>query len=215
MHTLVNTRGTAACIAEIGEQLAWVASAIQSTSDAKTCICSKPYVKFLETCHTYDNGARQYQFEIGVEKHGLESNSGRCWLGLVSRPAIVKGYPILRRPPDCPPGLEIQLGVIAHLLDTQRVSRFYEKTMLKGFSTMLVPTRSKEGFVHWHFLEEKDDKRISYNRCMDFPEVDISIDQLERARHIVGWCPEIRLYAGMTIFTYIFPFLMPLTIRAR
>ncbi|KAL4964870.1 Pfs domain protein [Aspergillus stella-maris] len=196
MDTLVNTRGTAACIAEIGEQLAWVASAIQTTRDEKTCICSKPFVKSTEAGHTYDNGTHQYHFEIGVEKYGLDLDSGRCWLGLVSRPAIVEGYPILRRPPDCPPGLEIQLGVIVHLLGTRKASRFYDKTVLKGFSTMLVPTRSKEEFVHWHFLEEKDDRRISYNRCMDFPDVDVSIGQLERARHIVGWCPEVRLYAG-------------------
>ncbi|KAL4951427.1 hypothetical protein BDW69DRAFT_186424 [Aspergillus filifer] len=196
MDTLVNIRGTAACIAEIGEQLSWVASAIQTTRDEKTCICSKPFVKSAEAGHIYNSGARQYYFEIGVEKYGLESNPERCWFGLVSRPAIVEGYPILRRPPDCPPGLEVQLGVIIHLLGTRKVRRFYEKTVLKGFSTMLVPTRSKEEFVHWHFLEEKDGKRISYNRCMDFPEVDLSIDQLERARHIVGWCPEVRLYAG-------------------
>ncbi|KAL4946085.1 hypothetical protein BDV06DRAFT_209053 [Aspergillus oleicola] len=198
MDTWVDACGTAACIAEVGEQLAWVASALQSTEDKSTCVCTKPCIKFTRADHilSKEDSPSRLVFEIDIEKYEIETNADSCWLGLVSRPAIVEGYPISRRPPGCPPGLEVQLDVMARLLGTRKVSRFYERTVLKGFSTLLAPTRSTNGVVNWHLVQESDDKRISYHRCMGFPEVDLSIDQLEKSRHILGWCPEVRLYAG-------------------
>jgi len=200
MHTRVDVHGTATYIAEIGEQLAWAAGALQSSSshDEHKCISNKSSLKSLKIEHVFEKGPSPatYVFEIGVDKHELVGTDESCWLGLVSRPAVVQGFPIQRRPPECSPGLEIQFSAMARLLEAQKVQRFDGRTLLKGFSTMVVPTKCTKDIISWHLVQESDDKRVSYLESRNFPLLDVSLSQLENARHILGWCPEVKLYAG-------------------
>ncbi|KAL4933055.1 Pfs domain protein [Aspergillus undulatus] len=181
MDTWIDARGTAACLAEIGEQLAWIASALQT----------RKLVTYPISIQV------QYPvFDIGIEKHVLPVAAGSCWLGLVSSPAVAEGFPIQRRPLDCTPGLEAPIAVMAQLLNTRKVQRFDGRTIIKGFSRLLVPTGSIKDVISWHLVQKADDRRVSYLDSQSFPKLDIPNSQLEKARHILGWCPEVLFYAG-------------------
>lgn len=125
-----------------------------------------------------------------------ESNmSGQCWHGLFRNPVLVLGYPISRRPKDVP-GLELPLDIMAGLAQTRYLNPFAGKLLLKGFSTMLVPTAASDTLVTWHLLHNPDGSRISYLRSTTMPAVPATVSHLERCRHVLVWCPEMRLYAG-------------------
>ncbi|KAJ9286134.1 hypothetical protein DTO021C3_6212 [Paecilomyces variotii] len=196
--------GTAASIAEVGEQLAWAASALQSAQHEHTLVRSKPIINSVQIGHVsnQDSPSISYVFDIGIELHEINPSAEYCWLGLVSRPAVVEGFPIRQRPAECPPGLEIPLHVMAHLMDTRKVHRFHGKTVLKGFSTLLVPTGSINDTISWHLIQQSNDQRISYLESQIFPDLTISISQLEKARHILGWCPEMVFYGGAADANY-------------
>ena len=61
---------------------------------------------------------------------------------------------------------------------------------------MLVPTKCSGDLLIWHLLYNKDGNRISYLENTVAPTDDISVFDLEKARHVVGWCSDVKYYAG-------------------
>jgi nucleoside phosphorylase len=108
---------------------------------------------------------------------------------------VVEGYPIARRQPNIP-GIDLPLGMMAELTETRYLSRFAGKSLFKGFSTMLVPTATYDNLVTWHLLHNEDGSRISYLRSTTKTTIPITISQLERSRHVLGWCPQVSFHAG-------------------
>ncbi|KAH7120838.1 hypothetical protein B0J11DRAFT_532711 [Dendryphion nanum] len=85
---------------------------------------------------------------------------------------------------------------MAGLARTQRANTFKGKPFVKGFSTMLVPTRQSGDWLLWQLLYNKNGSCISYlNNTLPHAE-NVSISNLENARHVVGWCSEARNSAG-------------------
>ncbi|KAL4800250.1 hypothetical protein BDV19DRAFT_398840 [Aspergillus venezuelensis] len=198
MDTWFDAHGTASSVAEIGEQIAWAASALQSAEDEYTCTTNKAFVDSVTIGHVSDVNSieESYVFDIGIEKHAVASSAESCWLGLVSRPAVVEGFPIQRRPSGCPPGLEVQIGIMTRLSETCKLHRFDGRSILKSFSTLLVPTTSTKDVIGWHLIQRDDTQRVSYLETKNFPKLDVLTHHLENARHVVGWCPKVKLYAG-------------------
>ncbi|EMT68829.1 hypothetical protein FOC4_g10004917 [Fusarium odoratissimum] len=121
--------------------------------------------------------------------------NGHCWHGIFKNPIIVKGFPILSKLQK-DTGLEIPLSLMAGLARAQRVDRFNDKVYIKGFSTMLVPTKQIKDAVYWHLIYQEDGCRISY--LADNLQRDVDLGSLDFAscRHILGWCSEAKFYAG-------------------
>lgn len=68
---------------------------------------------------------------------------------------------------------------------------------------MLVPTKYAEDTVHWHVLFNENGNRISFTDfrvrkiVKDFDLLKhLTLSGVETARHIVGWCEQVRNYAG-------------------
>ncbi|PLN75622.1 hypothetical protein BDW42DRAFT_199323 [Aspergillus taichungensis] len=198
----VDVRGIAPVIAEIGEQLAWLASALRSSQSRGSIAYSRPFIGNMQLGHvTYETTPRvAYTCEISVEVReglvGTESVNGECWLNLFAMPLVVEGFPVRRRTEQDFEGLEIPFTMMAALAGARMVNSFGEKTVLKGFSTMLIPTKRSLDTVTWHLVSDKEENRISYCETERFARLDITFQQLEASRHIVGWCPEILFYAG-------------------
>lgn len=130
-----------------------------------------------------------------------QNGNGKCWHALFGEVVIVRGFPIPRRP-DMNTGLELPLNMLAALTRTRYVDTFHSKVFIKGFSSMLVPTRRSEDVVVWHLLyNRRAIDRISYLDC-DFEPLIIQISDLEQMRHVVGWCCEAECTAGMSIFNF-------------
>ncbi|KAM0254596.1 hypothetical protein ACHAQJ_006632 [Trichoderma viride] len=122
-------------------------------------------------------------------------SNGECWRGLFKNPVVVLGYPIQRRSKKGM-GLEIPLNMMAGLAQAQCIDIYSGKIFIKGFSTMLIPTVRGEDAIIWHLVYTKDGSRISYLDGGVSHAEDIKALDLEKSRHILGWCLEARFYAG-------------------
>ncbi len=88
------------------------------------------------------------------------------------------------------------LNVMAGLVGSQRVDHFKNKIFVKGFSAMLVPTRKTQDVLLWHLVSNRDDSHISYRDSTVAHDETIRRADLDRLRHVVGWCPKVGFYAG-------------------
>jgi hypothetical protein len=194
--------GIAESIAEIGEQLAWLASALRSSPYETGLAVVNPLVSNIWTDSSNEMIGElastflcKISFNLDLIDDYSELSNGKCWLQLFRNPVIVKGYPILRRPAP-KMGLKISLDTMASLVGTRHINIFNKNVFIKGFSTMLVPTMYSANILLWHFLCTKNGDRISYLDGKDIHTAEISLANLESCRHIVGWCSNIRYLAG-------------------
>lgn len=196
---LVEASGTSSALQEVGEQLAWISTALQSSPFEAVTSCNPTIVRFRSSTTGVSEANPRLDCDIehtcrSMEKAPVPVN-GECWYRLFRNPVLVEGFPIsLRTERDT--GLEIPLNVMGSLADTRRVDEFNGKLFIKGFATMLYPTRqSEEDVIIWHLRCREDGERISYFEAQE-PHVKVQISALERARHIVGWCSEAEILAG-------------------
>ncbi|KAE8364280.1 hypothetical protein BDV27DRAFT_145436 [Aspergillus caelatus] len=182
-------------IAEVGEILAWLGSTFHTSPYSDGVVYRQPFALRSESRSSY-LGPFRCDLDY-VERKGDDSASknGNCWHDLFRNPVVVEGYPIKRRRAAAL-GVEIPLRMMAEMIQTKRMSPFAGNIVLKGFSTMLVPTAYEENTISWHLLCNKTGDRISYLSGMAIPQVRISILQLERSRHVLGWCTDMKLHAG-------------------
>jgi hypothetical protein len=201
---MVEASGTRCSIAETGEQLAWLCAALRTSPREHGVIICTP---FISDIHNDNTSLPEPEFpscpgilcKIDVifqkEVNESEPSNGQCWHRLFRNPVIVKGYPILRRQ-ELDTGLEIPLNVMARLAQAQRVNTFNGKIFVKGFSTMLVPTKRIGDLLIWHLFYNEDGSRISYLDSTVAHCVNLNVQDLEKTRHILGWCLNVQFYAG-------------------
>jgi nucleoside phosphorylase len=205
--------GTAYSIIEAVEQLAWLGAALRSSpidSGVAYCRpvvdCSREVQGESETEWRAEHHCKiDYIFrtEEDTEENGLTDFNGQCWHHLFRNPVVVEGYPIPRRPESTAAvGLEIPLNMMAGLAQAHRISTFNGWTVLKGWSTLLVPTEQNDGLVFWHLKHRPDGERISFRECENFSPIKASIPALEKARHVLGWCTEMRFFGGAADASY-------------
>lgn len=205
--------GTAASIAEVGEQLAWLSATLRSSSyDEIAFITPSLHILQPEDVKLQPEDAKlrmhnpntniQYRIGYAIEK-GEESSSdnGECWHNLFRNPILVNGFRRLKL--QVVTGLEIPLNMMSALANTQRIDEFDGKIFIKGFSTMLIPTDYSEGVITWHLQYRADGDRISYfDACV--PHIMVNASDVEQSRNIVGWCSQADLFAGRYLNTGIF-----------
>ncbi|KAI1132592.1 hypothetical protein F5Y10DRAFT_197377 [Nemania abortiva] len=199
----VEVSGVGASIAEVGEQLAWLGAALQASPLENGLIYATPTV--IDICtnnmtpQTNSMSPPRAVYEIGFIIEEIvhpQFTNGQCWHDVFRNPVIVKGYPIPRRDSPDNSGLEVRLNILAGLARTQRIDCFKEKVILKGFSTMLIPTKMSKDIICWHLIYSKDGSRISYLDDTVAHEARIKHSDLENVRHVLGWCPEAQFYGG-------------------
>ncbi|KAK6518997.1 hypothetical protein TWF281_003688 [Arthrobotrys megalospora] len=157
-----------------------------------------------------DQGRRRNDVSYGLifAIQGLRDNhlsDSRCWKDLFNKPVIVEGYPILRRI-NPGTGLEMPLNMMVGLARTKYLQTSLDgKFLIKGFSTLLVPTRKDEDVIVWHLICNIKGDRIPYYAALKaglpYPE-GINGTDLTLARHVLGWCPEFKYYAGAADASY-------------
>ncbi|KAL2853313.1 hypothetical protein BJY01DRAFT_244279 [Aspergillus pseudoustus] len=200
----VTVQGPAYCIGEVGELLAWLGSALRSSTVLDGVVYRTPLVADIRSVEGGDNIFEcNIQFSDRADDTASEvyDAQGICWHDLFRNPVVVNGYPILRRGEGIP-GLELPLGMMAELSQTRYINSFNRKLLIKGFASMLAPTGVMDNVVTWHLLHNEDGSRISYLRSATLPVIPTTISQLEQCRHILGWCPDMRLCAGAPNASY-------------
>ncbi|KAI9043628.1 purine and uridine phosphorylase [Aspergillus affinis] len=201
-------------VVEIGEQLAWLGSALRSSPhDTKIAYCT-PFVSSTHIENTPTQTAEapnspriscsiDFKFDDGGQTRPL-SSTGQCWHHLFRNPTVVTGFSI---PYRCRQGtgLEIPLNILAGLIRAKHVNFFGDKLFIKEFSTLLVPTaylRDQDQII-WHLLYNVDGNRILYLEGIEAHVGHITLADLETSGHFLGWFSDARCYAGAPDANYL------------
>ncbi|KAK3944432.1 hypothetical protein QBC46DRAFT_404341 [Diplogelasinospora grovesii] len=190
--------GTAHSIAEIGQQAGWLSSALRPSSNtSRLAFCSPRICRLAleSSSHSRTKGSEQnkaaFAFRIETiterEEGNLPIPNGQCWRRFFNKPVIVAGYPIRRRSQlDPGTGLEMDLAMMAALARAPCLATFEGKTLMKGQSAALVPTRRVGNMVIWHLIVNEDGSRVSYHD----PRIQLGcltdLASVEQGRHILG-----------------------------
>ncbi|KAF4335283.1 ankyrin 3 [Fusarium beomiforme] len=203
---LADVHGIEATIAEIGEQLAWLGAALRApTEDTGLAYCT-PHITIDSTPFQFGNQpSERIAFLIWFTTEKVTeapTENGQCWQALFKNPFIVRGYPILRRA-EGGTGLEAPLEIMAGLAQAHQIYHSDNKIYIKGFSTMLIPTRRCGDIICWHLLQEDGDGRISHlaARSNQYDHTG-GLEALENSRHVLGWCLEAEHFTGSNQWSY-------------
>ena len=206
---MLEALGTGDSVTDIGEQLAWLGAALRSSPYELGVAYCTPFISDIRVSNaptlasvtqSWTDVFCKIDFNVEEREEHLEPSNGQCWYNLFRNPIVVKGYPIPRRS-ERDTGLEIPLSVMAALAQARRATTFGGKLFIKGFCTMLIPTRHVGDLVIWHMLFNEDGSHVSYvdPRIRNIPGAhpeNISDFELETARHVLGWCSNVKNYAG-------------------
>ncbi|KAL6800428.1 hypothetical protein J3E68DRAFT_272313 [Trichoderma sp. SZMC 28012] len=184
-HFTLQVIGISESIVEIGEQLAWIASALHSSPSQQELVLVEAHVE-IEKLIKESNAEYSCNIRI-VETPNTttKEDNGQCWHHLFQNRAVVKGYSIPRRPTHHA-GLEINLDAMAALVGTNRINLFNNKIFIKGFSAMMVPTEYADGILLWHLLYNTVEDHISYFDSKISHLKDMDLPSLGTRRHILG-----------------------------
>lgn len=211
------TTGPGDSIVEVGQQLAWVAAALQSSTSTTGIAPCAPFVSSatLKPTDTISSDPEEVpeilctiDFDIQLPATDIAEQPGHCWHKMFRNPVMVVGYPILSKPASNPGhGLELPLNMMSILAGSDRVHEFEDRVLIKGFSTMVSATKRLGNLIIWHYFYNADGGKISHLDLMLDHEFDVSLSlsELESARHVVGWCSECKLYAGKQSVSRSFP----------
>lgn len=135
-------------IAEVGQQLAWLAGTFTTSASSESVTFYTPSV--ISINRVSGGAIDDAWFLINwTESTMPTSGNGVCWLSMVRNPVVVTGYPIPRRHIEAQ-GLEMTPSIMTALIKSRRVVDFRGATFLKGFSSMLAVTKVVAEVVIWH-----------------------------------------------------------------
>ncbi|KAK7226931.1 hypothetical protein V2G26_014934 [Clonostachys chloroleuca] len=203
-------RGGFEFVAEIGEQLGWLGSALRPSELPEGVISCVPQISSIDlhgqSTHKGNiiiDAACQITFSMNIMDDSNPLLSGFCWANMFRNPVVVAGYPIRHRDQG-DTGLEIPLEAMAELVQSDQVFNIDGNIMLKGFCSLLVVTAVEADAAIWHFLFNADGERISYcDTRLEGTEgmriitpKSLELKNLENCRHVVGWCSHVREFTG-------------------
>jgi hypothetical protein len=196
-------------VSEFAEQIAWLAAVLRISPPQETPVVQSPHLSIVlvETSTskepTGSTISTMLTFDIQDNENSLASAQGTCWAQLFTNPILVSGYPILRKPIPAT-GLETSLGIMASLVQAQRVVCLENKIMMKGFNSLLIATAVDDTIITWHaFTSSKPDERISYfdprtKELTSNKENALLLRSLEDFRHLIGWYSQATELCGMS-----------------
>lgn len=186
---------------EVGEQLAWVSSAMRSSQNPACTSCEPSIERAVVTGQTARPVSISIKFRVPPLNKLLQDDLDiTCWLHLFRNPVIVGGFPILRRAQQ-KSGLELSIISMASLTNASRINRFKSYIFIKGFCTMMVAMKRIGDTMLWHVLTNEDGSDIRYHdpRVQEIsPETDLTVQMsaIPAMRHVVGWWSHVKSYAG-------------------
>lgn len=61
---------------------------------------------------------------------------------------------------------------------------------------MLVLAERREDVLIWHHICTRGGGHVSYFAHKGQTRIDLHLSEVVDSRHVVGWCPEVSLFAG-------------------
>lgn len=193
--------GTVDSVAEIGEILAWIVAALSLSRFPSGICASCPALSSPPIRPGIDNFAHckisPYLSDIEDPR---SANSGNCWTNILGNTVYVRGYPTARRV-EHHTGMEVSLATMISLVRSRRLSRFKGRFCIKGYCSIIMPTRRQGDCIYWHLVTDHSGEHIHFTDYRvqrlwgEYPQ-NLNITALEKSRHILGWCDNIQNFAG-------------------
>ncbi|KAH6648607.1 hypothetical protein BKA67DRAFT_661569 [Truncatella angustata] len=201
-RVIVGLSGLPDFAAEVGEQLAWLSAALRPSPGDPSGVYCTPYVDSIvprfDKAMIFDCNIK-CRFEAIGETSSM--TNGQCWHHMFKQLVIARGFPIPRRLKTST-GLELPLNMMAALTRSRYINTFNSKVFIKGFSTMLVPTKRSDDTLLWHLLYNEDPHtHISYLSC-NIEHADVKLTDVEKCRHVLGWCVDAVCNTGTLAADY-------------
>jgi hypothetical protein len=191
--TLVVATGSLVTLDEVFEVMVWLGAACRASSyDDRISLC-EPDVSRL--------GSLDMSFRVTYELCAIPPQHQSeipppCWHAMFQNPVIADGYPVPSRD-DGETGLEASTELMATLAQTPLLVCYRGHLLLKGFNSMLAPTKRTTSSVHWHFIVNEDGERLSYNEGLKHSKLTSPTDAFfPDARHFVGWSDSVQVALG-------------------
>jgi len=195
-YTTINASGDPLFLAETAEITVWLSIACRASGPRDEIQIGR---MDLRQVGDYRNDVF-FVGELTLEDATIggdenESNA-TCWHGMFRNPVVAHGYPIPSRNPQ-EQGLELSIDLMLTLAQAFYGVVYCGVLMLKGFSTLLTPTRKENGSVTWHFTFNKSGARQSYNDGLQHSRLhDLDDAIFDGARHFVGWSGSAEFLTG-------------------
>ena len=187
--------GSPEIIVDAVQQLAWMGAALRTSRDGRIQYCESKLDRIREA-----KGVESTLFNITFDMSSPSKEDQSCWFLLFANPVIARGFPTAHRNHD-EVGLEVPLEMMAALGGVRHAVDFEGGLVLKGHSTLFVPTKCHEASVQWHMIRVQGEGRLSYReasvQCPDRALLkDLNHDSLGTARAYLGWWKKAETYLG-------------------
>jgi hypothetical protein len=202
----VTVVGNAYAVSEIGEILAWFQAAFQVSPIDESISSISPACHISEMSPDslsktpYAGPTKRCVLISNMPQNEVMNSVNCCWMKLFRNPILVRGYPIPRHA-NIHDGIELDLGTIAALLGTKKVSVVTGKPLLKTAIAALVPLYQKDDFIYWHMIARPDWEYMSYcdgllKTALNKALTNSSLADLGSSRHVVGWSANVKNFTG-------------------
>lgn len=187
-------------MSEVAEQLVWMGCALRPSLQKSTLsYCTYSLSRQAGNARFMDSESKMpdHSFRISFDLEPLPGHAGenQCWHSMFLNPTIARGFPIKRRVKQSS-GLEIPLGIMAQMVRATQFVIFNAAWYLKGFSSFLALTEHRDDELLWHHVFKQDGSYASFSDFDGASSFGLNTSQLQKSRHIIGWCQKAELRAG-------------------
>ncbi|KAK4452767.1 hypothetical protein QBC34DRAFT_345840 [Podospora aff. communis PSN243] len=192
----VEVQGSADTVAEVVELVAWLSAALRTPEDGGLSLC----LPSISIAPNHQASLPSFVCSLRFTTRRVVPDStarsilGQCWHKLFRNPVVVEGYPIPRRS-RYDSGLEVPLNIMSRLTESPRIHQYMGKFLLKGFSTVVLPTDILDDALLWPLYCADDGSRIPYPDFAHTRCADAVLTNIRSRRHILGWCTEASICA--------------------
>lgn len=185
-------------VSDFCEQIAWLSAALRSSPHGDGVAIATPHVETPILATRGPEYAAHLICNISVSLSKVEAVApipGRCWSTMFRNPVMAAGFPTPVRP-EPQMGLEMPLAMMTRLVHTNKIQQFDRSLFIKGFSSMLYPTRRTGTLIVWHHDYNAEGEHLSYSDHSAAVLDSVGIEHLDSAQHVIGWCQEVENCAG-------------------
>lgn len=182
----------------MGQQLAWLAAACQTTNHGMV-YSRVNLVPIKSEGYDAQHSIPAFRIRVLIEAPS-DVEEAKCWGSLMGQSVLVAGFPIPPRPPSMI-GLESKLEILAGLIGIQIAVTYKGGYVLKGRFHALAPLLLDGDMVQWHLvttwprpLQWVDiDKQCPKRLLGTHPDI---LSTFLKTRAMLGWCGEVENLLG-------------------
>ncbi|MCJ1426934.1 hypothetical protein MMC29_004837 [Sticta canariensis] len=192
---IITVSGLKSQLIEIAQQLAWLSAVFRIPTYGKLALS--------DTILERKEGAKFNLFPLDLQE--VDDREPPCWHPLLTNGLIAQGFPVPPRQEER--GIELPFEAMIILAGIMYPVEYYDGMVLKGRSTILIPTDRSSNSVQWHLISGVPEKRLSTKSIADhMPESPwfetCDFELLRTAKTFLGYCKNAEIHLGTNTSSY-------------